>query len=165
MESSNMVINQLCSETHSENTPPVQEKTMEVDDSIPEDYVRKHSNEELQLLNDVVSISSSSEPSTPIRETQQEQSEPSSSFEQKSTFTSLVKGPSARVKLNHLVTNILGSLNDNMRLRSKALNVITHSCYLSQFEPKKVDKALQDADWVNPCMKNFINFFGMMCGN
>ena len=63
--------------------------------------------------------------------------------------TSLVKGPSSRVKLNHLVTNILGSLNDNMRLRSKALNVITHLCYLSQFELKKVDEALQDADWVN----------------
>ena len=92
MESSNMVINQLCSETHSENTPPVQEKTMEVDDSIPEDYVRKHSNEELQLLNDVVSISSSSEQSTPIRETQQEQSEPSSSSEQKGTSTSSFKG-------------------------------------------------------------------------
>ena len=36
-----------------------------------------------------------------------------------------------------------------MRLRSKALNVITHSCYLSQFELKKVDEALQDADWIN----------------
>ena len=36
-----------------------------------------------------------------------------------------------------------------MRLRSKALSVITHSFYLFQFEPKKVDKAFQDADWVN----------------
>ena len=36
-----------------------------------------------------------------------------------------------------------------MRLRSKALSVITHSCYLSQFELKKVDEELQDADWVN----------------
>ena len=63
--------------------------------------------------------------------------------------TSLVKGPSSRVRLNHPITNILGSLNDNMRLRSKVLSVITHSCYLSQFEPKKVDKVLQDADWVN----------------
>ena len=82
MESSNVVINdELCSETHSENTPPVQEKTMEVDDSILEDYVGKHSDEELQLLNDVVSVPSSSEPSTPIRETQQEQSEPSPSSE------------------------------------------------------------------------------------
>ena len=59
------------------------------------------------------------------------------------------KGPSVRVRLNHPITNILGSLNDNMRLRSKALNVITHSCYLSQFESKKVDEALQDANWVN----------------
>ena len=94
------------------------------------DYVGKHSDEELQLLNDAVSILSSSEPSTHVREIQQEQGEPSSSSEQKSTSTSLVKGPSSRVKLNNPVTNILGSLNDNMRLRSKALNVITHSCYL-----------------------------------
>ena len=75
-----MVINyELCSETHSENTPPIQEKTMEVDDSIPDDYVGKHSDEVLQLLNDVVSVPSSSEPSTPVHETQQEQSEPSPS--------------------------------------------------------------------------------------
>ena len=50
-----MVINdELCSETHLENTPPVQEKVVEVDDPIPDDYVGKHSDEELLLLNDVV---------------------------------------------------------------------------------------------------------------
>ena len=142
-----MVTNdELCSEPHSENTLPVQEKTKEVEDSIPDDYVGKHSDEELLMLNDIVSVPSSSEPSTPIHETQQEQREPSLSLEQKGTSTSLVKGPSSRIKLNHPATNILGSLNDNMRLRSKALNVITHSCYLSQFEPKKVDEALQDAN-------------------
>ena len=150
MESSNVVINdELYSESHSEDTSPIQEKTMEVDDSLLEDYVRKHSDEDLQLLNDAISELSSSKPSTPVLEIQQEQSELSSSFEQKGTSTSLVKGLFARVKLNHPVTNILSSLNDNMRLRSKALNVITHSCYLSKFEPKKVDEALQDVDWVN----------------
>ena len=132
MESSNVVINdELCPESHSEDTPLIQEKTMEVEDSLPEEYVGEHSDEELQLLNDTVS-----EPSTPVHETQQEQCESSSSSEQKGTSTSLVKGPSARVKLNHPTTNILGSLNDNIRLRSKALNVITHSCYLSKFESK-----------------------------
>ena len=100
-------------------------------------------------MNDVVSVPSTLEPSTPIHETQQEQGESRPSLEQKDTSTSLVKGPSSRVKLNHLTTNILGSLNDNMRLRSKALNVIIHSCYLSQFELKKVNEALQDANWVN----------------
>ena len=71
-----MVINdELCSETHAKNTPSIQEKTMEVDDSILDDYVRKHSDEDLQLLNDAVLEPSSSEPSTPVRETQQEQSD------------------------------------------------------------------------------------------
>ena len=66
MESSNVVINdELSPKSHSKDTPLVQEKTMEVEDSLPEEYVGKHSDEELQLLNDAVS-----EPSTPIRETQ-----------------------------------------------------------------------------------------------
>ena len=135
MESSNMVINdELCSKPHLENTLPIQEKTMEVEDSIPDDYVGKHNDEELLLLNDTISVPLISEPSTSVHETQQEQREPSPSLEQKGTFTSLVKSPSSRVKLNQPITNILRSLNDNMRLRSKVLNVITHSCYLSQFE-------------------------------
>ena len=83
---------------------------MEVEDSIPDDYVGKHCDEELLLLNDTLSIPSSSEPSTPVHETQQEQREPSPSSKQKGTSTSLVKGPSSRVKLNHPATNILGSL-------------------------------------------------------
>ena len=48
MKSLNVVINdELCSESHLEDTSPVQEKTMEVDDSLPEDYVGKHSDEDL----------------------------------------------------------------------------------------------------------------------
>ena len=83
MESSNVVINdKLYSEPHSENTFPVQEKPIKVEDSIPDDYVRKYSDEELLLLNDIVSIPPSSEPPTPIHETQQEQREPSPSLEQ-----------------------------------------------------------------------------------
>ena len=119
---------------------------MEVDDSLPVDYVGKHSDEELKVLNDAVSVPSSPEPSTPVQETQPVLHEFSPSSEQKGTSTSLVKGPSPKVRLNHPSSNILGSLNDNMRLRSKVLSVITHSCYLSQFEPKKADEALQDAD-------------------
>ena len=122
---------------------------MEVNDSLLVDYVGKHSDEELMVLNDAISMPLSPEPTTPVHETQLAQHELSPSSEQKGISTSLVKGPSSRVRLNHPSINLLGSLNDNMRLRSKALSVITHSCYLSQFEPKKVDEALQDDDWVN----------------
>ena len=143
MKSSNVVINdEVYSEAHSENTASVQDKPMEVDDSRPVDYVRKHSNEELMVLNDAVSMPSSPKPSTPVHETQQAQHEFSPLLEQKGTSTSLVKGPSFSVRLNHPTTNILRSLNDNMILRSKALSIITHLCYLSQFEPNKHFKIL-----------------------
>ena len=75
MEFSNVVINdELSLESHSENTSPVQEKIMEADDSLSNNYVGKHSEEELLSLNDTVSVPSSSEPSMPVHETQQEQS-------------------------------------------------------------------------------------------
>ena len=71
MESSNVMINdELCSESHSEDTLLVQEKTKEVDDSLPEDYVGKHSDKDLQMLNDAVSKPFVSKPSTPVCETQ-----------------------------------------------------------------------------------------------
>ena len=126
-----MCSSDLCSEAQSENATPVQDMPVKNDDSLPVDYVCKHSDEELMVLNDAVSVPLSLEPSTPVHETQQALHEFSPSPEQKGTSTSLVKGPSSRIRLNHPSSNILGSLNDNMRLRSKALSVITYSCYLS----------------------------------
>ena len=120
MESSNVVINdEVCSEAQSENITLVQDKPVENDDSLPVDYIGKHSDEELMVLNDAVFVPSSSESSTPIHETQQALHEFNPSPKQKSTSTSLVKGPSFRVRLNHPSSNILGSLNDNMRLSQK----------------------------------------------
>ena len=44
MESSNVVINdEVCPEAHSKSTAPVQDKPMEANDSLPVDYVGKHS--------------------------------------------------------------------------------------------------------------------------
>ena len=118
MESSNVMINdEVCSEAQSENIASVQDKPVEVDDSLPVDYFGKHRDEELMVLNDAMSVPSSLEPSTPVHESQQAQHEFSPSSEQKSTSTSLVKGPSSKVRLNHPSSNILGNLNDNIRLR------------------------------------------------
>ena len=107
-----------------------------VEDSLPTEYVSKAKDQELQIRNDVVSKSTK-----PVCERIQEQGEASTPTGQNSTSTSLVKVPSLRFRLNHPKTNILGSLNENMQLRTKVLNVVTHSCYLSQIEPKKVDEA------------------------
>ena len=82
MKSSNVVINdEVCSEAQSENITPIQDKPVENDDSLPVDYVGKHSDEELMVLNDTVYVPSSSEPSTPVHETQQALHEFSPSLE------------------------------------------------------------------------------------
>ena len=70
MESSNVVINdEVCLKAHSKSTASVQDKPMEVNDSVPVDYVGKHSDEELMVLNDAISMPSSPKPSTPVHET------------------------------------------------------------------------------------------------
>ena len=88
MESTNVVINdKQCAGTHAKEAQSVQERSIEVEDSLPKEYVEKSTEEELLILNDIVL-----EPTTPVRETPQEHDESSTPFGQKSATTSLVKG-------------------------------------------------------------------------
>ena len=60
------------------------------------------------------------------------------------------KKPSSRVIKNHQDSNIIGSLDEGLRLRKGNIlleNHVTYHCYLAQFEPKRVEEALQDENW------------------
>jgi hypothetical protein len=66
-----------------------------------------------------------------------------------------LKETTSWVKLNHPLRQLLGNLNEGRRLRSRIINPpdeignqVTYNCYLVQFEPKKVDEALQDDSWI-----------------
>ena len=55
------------------------------------------------------------------------------------------KGPSSRIKLNHLPEVIMGNMNE-LTLRKRTINkcvdnFVSYSCYLSQVEPTKVEEA------------------------
>ena len=57
------------------------------------------------------------------------------------------KKSSSRVIKNHSDSNIIRSLDEGFRLRKGNIllaNHVTYHCYLAQFEPKKVEEALQD---------------------
>ena len=61
------------------------------------------------------------------------------------------KKPSSRVIKNHSDSNIIGSLDEGLRLRKRNIlpaNHVTYHCYLAQFEPKRVEEALHDENWV-----------------
>ena len=56
------------------------------------------------------------------------------------------KKPSLRVIKNHPESNIIRSLDKGLRLRKGNIllaNHVTYHCCLAQFEPKKVEEALQ----------------------
>ena len=56
MESANVVINdEQCVEADAEEVQQVQERSREVEDTIPKEYVEKSTDEELLILNDTVS--------------------------------------------------------------------------------------------------------------
>ena len=64
---------------------------------------------------------------------------------------STLKKPSSRVIKNHPNSNIIGSLDEGLRLRKGNIllaNHVTYHCYLVQFELKKVEETLQDENWV-----------------
>jgi hypothetical protein len=63
--------------------------------------------------------------------------------------------PASWVKLNHPSRQLIGNLSEGRQLRSriinpsnKVANQVTYNCYLAQFEPKKMEEALQDDSWV-----------------
>ena len=61
------------------------------------------------------------------------------------------KRPSSRVTLNHPTSNIIGDLDEVLRLRKGpgySVNHVMYNCYLAQFESKKVEEALKDENWV-----------------
>ena len=61
------------------------------------------------------------------------------------------KRPLSRVIFNHPSSNIIGNLDEGIWLiKGPAYNVnhMTYDCYLAQFEPKKVEEALKDENWV-----------------
>ena len=62
---------------------------------------------------------------------------------------------------NHLDSNIIGSLDEGLRLRKGNIllaNHVTYYWYLAQFEPKRVEEALQDENWVEFMHKELNQF-------
>lgn len=58
----------------------------------------------------------------------------------------------SRVSLNHPKNNIIGKLNEGLRLRrgsNYSVKHVTYHCYLAQFELKKVEEALKDENWID----------------
>jgi hypothetical protein len=59
---------------------------------------------------------------------------------------------------DHPLDSIIGDIQRGVQTRSRLASFCTHSSFVSMEEPKDIDKALRDSDWVNAMHEELNNF-------
>ena len=59
---------------------------------------------------------------------------------------------------DHTAEQIIGNPNAGVRTRSATQNECLYGCFLSQNEPKKIDEALLDPDWIVAMQEELVQF-------
>ena len=126
-----------------EHTVKVEDFDIEVEGSTPE--------EESTPMNPRIETRSTSRTSSPLTPPEVH---PLISRNDK---VSTSKKPSSRVIKNHPDSNIIGSLDEGLRLRKGNIllaNHVTYHCYLAQFEPKRVEKLFKMKIGLSLCVRS-----------
>ena len=59
---------------------------------------------------------------------------------------------------DHPLDTIIGDISRGVQTRSKLASFCEHFSFISSIEPKKIDEALKDVDWVNAMHEELNNF-------
>ena len=59
---------------------------------------------------------------------------------------------------DHPIDQIVGDIRSGVQTRSRLALFCEHFSFVSSIEPKKIDKALNDVDWVRAMHKKLNNF-------
>jgi hypothetical protein len=62
------------------------------------------------------------------------------------------------VARDHALDSIIGDISRGAQTRSRLASFCEHLSFVSSIEPKKIDEALKDVDWVNAMYKEINNF-------
>ena len=59
---------------------------------------------------------------------------------------------------DHPLDHIIGNIQIGVQTRSRLASFCEHFSFVSHIEPKKIDEALRDVDWVNAMYEELSNF-------
>ena len=62
------------------------------------------------------------------------------------------------VSRDHPLDTIIGDISRGVQIRSRLASFCEHFSFVSSIEPKKIDEALKDVDWVNAMHEELNNF-------
>ena len=69
------------------------------------------------------------------------------------------------VARDHPLNSIIGDISRGVQTGSRLTSFSEHFSFVSSIEPKKIDKALKDVDWVNAMHEELNNFIKNKYGN
>ena len=62
------------------------------------------------------------------------------------------------VATDHPLDSIIGDISRGVQTRSRLASFYEHFSFVSSIEPKKIEEALKDVDWVNAMHEELSNF-------
>ena len=68
------------------------------------------------------------------------------------------KKPSIRIQKMHPKELIIGDPNRGVTTRSREIEIVSNSCFVSKIEPKNVKEALTDEFWINAMQEELEQF-------
>jgi hypothetical protein len=126
-------------------------EVIEVEDD--KDQVLSNSNVQASGSHDQNHASSSSQV-----QDQQVASTSSQPNDQPSTSNEVQVLQPTNIARNHTLDSIIGDISRGVQTRSRLALFCEHFSFVSFIEPKKIDEALKDVDWVNAMHEELNNF-------
>jgi len=103
---------------------------------------------------DQIQASSSSQ----VQDQEHEASTPSKSSNQPSASNQVQILQPINIARDHPLDHIIGDISRGVQTRSRLASFCEHFSFVSSIEPKKVEEALRDVDWVNAMHVELNNF-------
>ena len=88
----------------------------------------------------------------------QDQQASTSSHDQPSASNQVQILQPTNIARDHPLDHIIGDIQRGVQTRSRLASFCEHLSFVSHIEPKKIDEALRDVDWVNAMHEELNNF-------
>ena len=135
-------------------------RNMDIGDIRPKEVIDVDDDKNQVLSNSNVQASGSqdqSQASASVDKVQDQQQLASSSSQSNTSNQMQVLQPT-NVARDHPLDSIIGDISRGVQTRSKLASFCEHFSFVSSIEPKKIDEALKDVDWVNAMHEELNNF-------
>jgi hypothetical protein len=135
-------------------------KNMDIGDIRPREVIDVEGDKNQMLSNSNVQVSGSHDQgqANASDDKVEDQQKVASSSSQPNVSNQVQVLQQTNVARYHPLDSIIGDISKGVQTRSRLASFCKHFSFVSSIEPKKIDEALKDVDWVNAMHEELNNF-------